>query len=148
MKIFNKKLLSLIFALSFLVSCNIKPKKIDYGKDHCTFCDMTVVDKTHASEYVTKKGKSYIFDSVECMVQELNQKDNEKGLQLILVADYSNPGALINAQDATFLICKEIKSPMGANLSALSSKEKALELQKKFNGELLTWEQLKTKFRK
>ena len=38
-----------------------------------------------------------------------------------LVADYGNPGEMVPVTDASFLISEGIKSPMGANLSALSS---------------------------
>lgn len=142
----NSKILFLIF-ISF-ISCNVAPKKINYGKDHCTFCEMIVIDKTHACQYVTKKGKSFIFDSIECMVQKIDQNNLEQSLQFILVTNYLIPEQFINAKEATYLISKEIKSPMGANLSAFSSTEKALEIQQKSGGELFTWVQLKNKFKK
>lgn len=134
--------------LLILTSCSVEPKKIDYGKDHCHFCNMTVVDQTHASEYVTKKGKVYIFDAIECMVNELIELQNEGDTSFLLVANYQAPGELIDAKTATFLISKEIKSPMGANLSAFSSVEKASEILKEHGGKIYTWEQLKTKFSK
>jgi len=129
-----------------LMSCKIAPKKINYGQDHCAFCDMTVVDKTHASEYVTKKGKSYIFDAIECMVQKINQENNEGKLAYILVANYQKPGELIDALSATFLITPKIKSPMGANLSAFKSIENAKKVQSELGGTLYNWQQLKEKF--
>jgi len=109
---------------------------------------MTVVDKTHASEYVTKKGRAYTFDAIECLVNDLKENKNEDMMSFILVANYSNPGELIAATEATYLISKSIKSPMGANLSAFKLKEKATEHLNKGNGKLYNWEQLKTKFSK
>jgi len=129
-----------------LVSCGVKPKEIDYGNDHCHFCDMTVVDKTHASEYVTKKGKAFMFDAIECMVNEINKNQNEEDLVYILVADYENPGTLVDARESAFLISKEIKSPMGAYLSAFSNREIAKATQAKHGGSIYTWEELKEKF--
>jgi copper chaperone NosL len=128
-----------------LISCKVEPKEIGYGKDHCHLCDMTVVDKTHAAEYVTKKGKAYMFDAVECMVMKVNRETKEETLEFILVADYGNPGDLVNAKEAIYLISEKIKSPMGANLSAFSSNEKAIATQKEFGGNLYSWEELKTK---
>jgi copper chaperone NosL len=136
--------IGLFFAL---ISCKVAPEKINYGQDHCAFCDMTVVDKTHASEYVTKKGKSYVFDAIECMTQKINQENNEEKLAYILVANYQKPGVLIDATSATYLITKKIKSPMGANLSAFSSLENAKKLQTEFGGTIYNWQQLKEKFR-
>ena len=135
-------------ALFILNSCSVEPKKINYGKDHCHYCDMTVVDKTHASEYVTKKGKAYTFDAIECLVNELNENKNEDMMAFILVSDYSSPGKLIKATEATYLISKNIKSPMGANLSAFELKETASKHINKNEGKLYNWEQLKTKFSK
>ncbi len=129
-------------------SCSVEPAPIQYGDDHCNFCDMTVVDKTHAAEYTTKKGKSYVFDAIECMVNQMKQKNNEDKMAFILVADYSHPGTLIDAKTATFIITPEIKSPMGANISALPDTKTAQELQVKYGGELYNWEQLKDKFKK
>ena len=76
------------------------------------------------------------------MVNDLTEK-NEEDLAIVLVANYANPGEMIDAKTAKYLISSEIKSPMGANLSAVSSLEKAEELQQKFSGDIYTWKQLK-----
>ncbi|WP_369049145.1 nitrous oxide reductase accessory protein NosL [Tenacibaculum sp. UWU-22] len=131
-----------------LMACNIAPQKIKYGVNHCNFCDMTVVDKTHAAEYVTKKGKSYVFDSIECMLHELNEKNNEQDLAFILVADYQKPAVLIKAKEASYLVTDKIKSPMGANLSAFNSLDTAIEMQQKLGGAVYTWQQIKTAIKK
>ena len=130
--------------LLILFSCKVEPQKINYGIDHCVFCEMTVVDKTHASEYVTKKGKSYIFDSIECMVHKMNQEHNESDLAFILVNDYQNPGQLISAKSATYLITDKIKSPMGANLTAFGNMDKAKKIQQELGGSLYNWQELLT----
>ena len=132
----------------FFTACGIEPKPLAYGDDHCALCDMTVVDKTHAAEYTTKKGKSFPFDSVECLVWKINKAHNEDKLAFILVADYMHPGELINAKDATYLISEGIQSPMGANLSAFATEEAAQAKQKEFKGELFNWEQLKNQLKK
>jgi len=130
------------------VSCKVEPKEINYGKDHCLLCDMTVVDKTHAAQYVTKKGKVYMFDAVECLVMKVNRENNEDLMAFVLVADYNNPGNLIDAKTASYLISEKIKSPMGANLSAFNSLEAAKKMQSKKSGDVYTWEQLKTKLKR
>jgi len=138
------KFIGILFTL---ISCKVEPQKINFGQDHCAFCEMTVVDKTHASEYVTQKGKSYIFDSIECMVQKINEENNEGELAYILVANYQKPGELINAQNSTYLITKKIKSPMGAYLSAFSSLENAKKVENELGGKIYNWQQLKEKFK-
>jgi len=131
-----------IVLLVLSVSCKVAPETISYGKDQCSFCVMNIVDKTHSAQYVTKKGKQFKFDAIECMVNDLSEK-SENDLAFILVADYGDPGEMIDAQTATYLISKEIKSPMGAYLSALSTSQKADELQQKHTGNTFTWETLK-----
>jgi len=138
----------LIVSIFIFTSCKVEPKEINYGNDHCNFCDMTVVDKTHAAQYVTKKGKAYMFDAIECMVNELNRDNSEEIMSFLLVADYANPGNLVDAKTSTYLISKKIKSPMGANLSAFNSKEIAKKMLAKNGGELYTWSQLKVKLSK
>ncbi|PHR71619.1 MAG: hypothetical protein COA67_06285 [Lutibacter sp.] len=144
----NKAIRTILYFAMFTVvySCKVEPKKIDYGNNHCHFCDMTVVDKTHAAQYVTRKGKAYMFDAVECMMNSLNQDKNEELMEFLLVADYANPGNLVDAKTATYLISEKIKSPMGANLSAFSSKETAQKQLSDKGGKLFTWTELKSKF--
>ncbi|WP_457619262.1 nitrous oxide reductase accessory protein NosL [Lutibacter sp.] len=144
MKINNLKSLIGIATLLFIASCKVEPQAIEYGKDQCSYCKMNIVDKTHAAQYVTKKGKQFKFDAIECMINDLSNK-KEGDMALLLVANYANPGKMINAESATYLISKEIKSPMGANLSAFFSKSKAEEFQQKYGGENYTWITLKHK---
>lgn len=131
-----------IIILLLTISCKVEPETIEYGKDQCSFCVMNIVDKTHAAQYVTKKGKQFKFDAIECLVNDLSEK-NEGDLAIILVANYSNPGEMIDAKTASYLISPNIKSPMGANLSAVSTFENAKELQQKYAGEIYNWETLK-----
>jgi copper chaperone NosL len=145
----NKSIPFITVILTMLVglnSCNVEPKEINYGEDHCYYCDMTVVSKTHAAQYVTKKGKAHMFDAIECMVREINDRENEEELAFMLVADYQNPGVLMNAHKSTFLICPEIKSPMGANLSAFSTEGKATSVKDDLGGNTYNWIKLRERF--
>ena len=126
------------------ISCKVEPEAIEFGKDQCSFCKMNIVDKTHSAQFVTAKGKQFKFDAIECMVNYIGQKNEEK-IALLLVADYGYPGEMTEAEKATYLITPAIKSPMGANLSAFSAKNKAEEVQRKNQGEIYTWETVKQK---
>lgn len=132
----------LIIALLLLFfSCNVSPKPIDYGNDGCHFCKMTIVDKVHAAEIVTKKGKVYKFDATECMVNFMGDFDTNE-IELYLSNNYTEPEALIDATEATFLISENIPSPMGAFLSAFKNKTDAEKTQSEKGGTLYSWEQL------
>ena len=53
-----KKLIQLLIPILLItVSCKVEPDEIEYGKDGCHFCKMTIVDNQHAAELVTAKGK-------------------------------------------------------------------------------------------
>lgn len=131
-------LVAFIFCLT---SCVVEPSPINYGTDACHFCKMTIVDKVHASEIVTKKGKIYKFDAIECMIVFLNDFDNSK-VQLFLSNNYLEPVSLIDATKATFLISKNISSPMGAFLSAFNSKAAAEKVKQNKGGKLFNWEEI------
>ncbi len=143
----NTKFLKLFLGtvvLLLAISCKVAPEAIEFGKDQCSFCKMNIVDKMHAAQFVTAKGKQFKFDAIECMVNYIDQNREEK-IALLLVADYGNPGEMTDAEKATYLISTAIKSPMGANLSAFSSKNTAEEFQQKNPGEIYTWESVKQK---
>lgn len=133
-----------IFALLlFVFGCNVSPTPIDYGSDGCSYCKMTIVDKTHAAEIVTKKNKAYKFDATECMVNFIHEFDTAE-IELYLVTDYAKPGTLIDAKKATFLISKSIPSPMGAFLSAFNKNEDAKNMKADKGGDMYSWEELRT----
>lgn len=134
-----------LFTVSLLVlmSCSVKPQKIEYGKDACNFCKMNIVETKFAAQIVTNKGRSVKYDAVECLLNDIKDKE-EQSLAYILVTDYTKPKELIDATKATYLISKKIKSPMGANLSAYATKKEA-----QLNGDnLFNWQTLKAHFNK
>ena len=139
------KLIYLSLVLFVFASCEVNPRPINYGADGCHFCSMTIVDKQHAAQIVTKKGKAFKFDAVECMVNHLKDVDMAT-IELFLVNDYLAPGELIDAKIATFLITREIPSPMGEYLSAFKSRVEAENIEDENNGKLYSWEELLTRF--
>lgn len=131
-----------IVLLSFFIfSCSIEPQPINYGQDACVYCKMNIVDTQHAAEIVTKKGKVYKYDAIECMVNYLKDKDMNS-IALFLVSNYGTQDGLIDATKATYIKSQEIPSPMGAFLSGLDSEQRAKELLKEKGGKLFTWEEL------
>ena len=128
-------------------SCNVSPQDIDYGNDGCHFCKMTIVDKVHAAEFVTSKGKVYKFDATECMINFLKDFEDASEVELYLTNNYSEPEALIDATKATFLISENIPSPMGAFLSAFKSKAEAEKILSEKGGTLYSWNELLAHFK-
>ncbi|MEZ4773215.1 MAG: nitrous oxide reductase accessory protein NosL [Bacteroidia bacterium] len=133
-----------ISVIVIFCACQPKAQEINYGSDACHFCKMTIVDKQHASQLVTSKGKAYVFDSVECMIH-YRQISSPETFLFTLVSDYTQPGILIPAEISTFLITPDIPSPMGANLSAFESRSAAMKLVDERSGELFTWTEIQKK---
>jgi copper chaperone NosL len=150
MEIINKKSMkamnTIILLLSFLITigCQKEISPIDYGKDQCSHCKMTIVDKKYGAEIVTSKGKAYKFDAAECLIGYLTQNNlAESDLDKILVTDLSQPEKLIDAATATFLISSKLRSPMGENISSFADRKTAEKYRDQFGGEIYEWQSLK-----
>ncbi len=124
-----------------VLACKIGPEPIVYGTDTCHFCSMTIVDKQHGSEWVTDKGKVFKFDSVECLLNNHIQSDQES-IALFMCNHYNAPGELIDTEKAFFLISEGIPSPMGAYLTAFDSRASAMKAHDEHGGDLYNWSEL------
>lgn len=134
--------LTILFML-ILGGCAPEFEEIKYGSDQCDYCKMTIMDDKFSAQLVTKKGRNYKFDAIECMIWFLNdeyvKREDVYGMR---VADYTNPGKMIDAENAYYLISPEIRSPMGAHLAAFPSKEDAERYKNELGGEVYAFEQL------
>ena len=128
------------------ISCDIKPAEIAYGKDGCHFCAMTIVDNQHAAQILNTKGKAFKFDAIECMLNDLKKRPTSE-IGLVFVNDYNNPGELVIAQEATYLISPAIPSPMGAFLSAGENESEIMSLKEAQGGDMYNWISIKEKFK-
>ena len=137
-------MIRILIFLSVLLTwaCTAGPQPIRYGEDACNYCKMTIVDQQHSAEVVTLKGKVYKFDAIECLVHYVVPLD-ESTFSHLLVADFGEPGTLINAQDASYLISPNLPSPMGAFLNAFNDANRSAAIQRKMGGELHNWTSLK-----
>lgn len=144
---FSKSLTLSIFLilLGITMGCSVSSRPIDYGATACHYCSMTIVDKQHASQIVTTKGKVFNFDAIECMLNHVKENEISTSVALYMVNDYNQPGELIDATQATFLITKAIPSPMGAFLTAFKTAEAAKQILQQNEGEVFSWEELDAK---
>jgi copper chaperone NosL len=108
---------------------------------------MTIVDQQHASQIVTKKGRNYKYDAIECMVQSLpDWQSNE--INTYLISDYNSPGKMINALEAKYLISESIPSPMGAFLSGFDTESQRDTFVKLETDRRLSWTEMKVDIQK
>ena len=136
---------TLILLMVVAMGCKVEPEPIRYGSDLCQHCHMTIVDNQHAAQLVTQKGRISKFDAIECMVNYLKSKD-ESDFQILLIADYSQPGKLVDATSASYVISPAVPSPMGAFLSGFEGKDSAEKFRNDQGGQMYSWSQLKTYF--
>lgn len=137
-----KRFFTLSFLIVFFTACEVAPQKIEYGHDACHYCDMTIVSPQHASQMVTKKGRSYKYDAIECLVHSLQEDFADTEMAFKLVADFDRPGEFVDAEKAGYLVSENIQSPMGENLSAFDGNEAVKKAQENFTGEIFSWEEL------
>lgn len=130
-----------LFATVFLSACSNSPQPIEYGKDACHFCQMTIVDKIHGAEIVTDKGKIFKFDAAECLIRHKNELTSTEGFQF-LTNHFESPEKLIPLEGATFLISENLPSPMGAYLTAFKTKVAAEGVKNEKKGKLYNWTEL------
>jgi copper chaperone NosL len=136
------KYLLLCLVLVSFMACTTEPRPINYGEDVCYYCKMNIVDRQHAAEAVTHKGRVYTFDAIECMLNYVNRHGNTGAYKFLLVNNYLDPGAFVPALESHYLISEEVPSPMGAFLSAFPDEESARSMQEKKGGQTFDWNEL------
>ncbi|WP_179862361.1 nitrous oxide reductase accessory protein NosL [Longibacter salinarum] len=143
---------SLLFAAltALLLGCSPEPEPIRYGNDACSFCRMTIADARYGAELVTTTGKTYTFDSVECLAGFVNENTgpNKVDIHSLWVSDYKRPGTLINVDDAFFIQGGTLRSPMAMNVAAFSASASSPQTVADSTGGTVTkWDHLRTMVR-
>lgn len=138
-------IISLGLATLLATACSREPKAIVYGTDTCEYCEMTISNERYGAVFVTSKGRTHKFDSIECMIEAQlpGEKFADTEVHALYVVTYSSKGALREAGGATYLVSEGMPSPMGANLTAFSSPEDASHVQHVKTGEILDWDGVK-----
>jgi copper chaperone NosL len=132
--------LVLAAALSASACGGPEPRPISYGADACESCLMGIADEGHGAEMVSRTGKAYTFDSIECLAAWLRSMDDPSTVYSVWVTDYSNPPNLIPAEQAHFLASPVLQSPMGLGLTAFARVEDRDGGVNAFGGKALDWE--------
>ncbi len=131
-----------------LISCKVEPEPLAYGEDGCAHCKMTLMDRKFGAELVTKKGKVYKFDDVNCMLNFYHSGEiAPEDVAFKLVTDFSQPGKLIEADNAFYLKSSKIQSPMASQVAAFEKEASMKEVRAQVNGIYLVWGELVTQFK-
>jgi copper chaperone NosL len=142
------KILSIALLAILLVSCSIEPEPIVYGEDACHHCKMTLMDRKFGAELVTKKGKIYKFDDVNCMLSFYNSGEvASDDFSHKLVVDFTQPAKLIEADKAFYLKSPKIKSPMASQVAAFEREQNMKATKDELGGIYMVWGELVTQFK-
>jgi len=135
---------ALLSLLALLSACSApKPAPIVVGEDLCAFCEMQVSDPRFPAQVVTKTGKAYKFDAVECMVAFLAEgRVPADQVHSLWVTAFDEPGKLIRAEEARYLRSPELRSPMGLNVAAFRTLEDLEGVRSEVGGVEVRWDDL------
>ncbi|OGU14392.1 MAG: hypothetical protein A2X61_12900 [Ignavibacteria bacterium GWB2_35_12] len=142
-------MLSLILSATLINACSREPEPIDYGKDMCSYCKMSIVEKQFGTELITKKGKLEKFDSIECLAAFLQSGVISSGdILSCWITDYYHPGNFLKADESFYLHSENLRSPMGEFLSGYSNINEAKKSMNQHGGNILNWNEVKSLVKK
>jgi copper chaperone NosL len=124
-----------------IISCNSNPEPIEFGKDQCAFCKMTIVDEKFGSELITPQGRVLKYDAAECMAQDIGNDGQEFSALYAIALD--QPGKLVLVDSLKFVIHESIRSPMGANLGGFIG-----NVDEKYLDSVMTWPKIVQRLKK
>ncbi|NBC18911.1 MAG: hypothetical protein GVY18_16540 [Bacteroidetes bacterium] len=138
--------ITLMLGLLLLAGCTPEPEPIRYGQDECAYCRMAITDPRYGSELVTSTGKTYMFDSIECLaahVQTTAQESPEIEVHSLWVTDYTRPEHLIRVDAAAFLHSDSLRSPMALNVAAFGDRARRDAAHDSLGGTPMGWAEVK-----
>ncbi|MEX1211935.1 MAG: nitrous oxide reductase accessory protein NosL [Balneolaceae bacterium] len=131
----------LLFVL-ILSGCTQGPRELSMGEEECAHCRMMLSESAYASQVVMNRGRSFPFDSIECMVAFWVTHIEPESIHSVWVPDFRNEDVWLDATTAVYLQSETMRSPMGLSLSAYDSEESARLQMEESGGRLLSWEEL------
>ncbi|HRI20926.1 MAG TPA: nitrous oxide reductase accessory protein NosL [Panacibacter sp.] len=139
-------MLSSLFILLLFCACSKGPQPLQLGKDNCDFCQMTVSDARFGAEIVTIKGKVFKFDDMHCILTYIKSGIlDEKDIKDIYLVDFSGTHELKNRYQMFLLKSDDLRSPMGGNIAAFSSRDSLSAVMNSFKGQEIQWDNIETK---
>ncbi|MBX9928761.1 MAG: nitrous oxide reductase accessory protein NosL [Gemmatimonadaceae bacterium] len=138
--------LGLLGILSSLACADAAPRAIELGTDRCEQCGMTISDVRFGGAVVSTRGRTRMFDSVDCLVRFVNSLPAGDG-SVPYVIDLQHPGTLIPARTAAYLRGSTLRSPMGESIVAFIDATHAEEQRTMLGGRVTSWTTLAAELR-
>ena len=97
---------------------------------------MTISDSKYGGEIITKKGKTYKFDDIHCIVSfENNSAFNKTEINHTYYVNYEDPHDFLESSHAFLLRSSKFNTPMAGNVAAFKSKQSLNNAAAKFAGD-------------
>lgn len=124
----------LVVIIISLAGCAVGVQPVNYGKENCELCKMTIMNNQFAAELITKKGKVFKFDDIHCMALYIkNVPVDKENINQLFITDFSMPGKFINAGNAVFIKSENLRSPMEGNIAAFENADSAKKYLMQFD---------------
>lgn len=115
------------------------PPEIRYGEDVCDRCNMIINEARYAASYVTNTGDVRRFDDIGGMFAHVHDVPEE--VTFYWVHDYETE-EWIKADEAVYVSAAGLRTPMGFDIVAFSTQEKAEALAAETGGEVYSFEEV------
>lgn len=112
---------SILILLSWMLfaGCEPTPEPIAFGHDECAYCRMIVSERGFGSRLLTEKGRTYTFDSIECLAAfEIRGDVATANIHSRLFQNLDDPSRSLHLDEAHIRHDPDVRSPMGLSLSA------------------------------
>jgi copper chaperone NosL len=143
-----RNFLALLASGALFIGCTPEPQPVQFGSDQCEYCRMIITEPEFASQILNKQGRSFKFDSIECMSAHDLTTDDHGNNHSHLGPDFKGSYGWLKAQDAYYLHSETLRSPMGLYLSAYADQDAAGDYREEYHGVILDWNNVKELVRK
>ena len=136
----NYKSNTIFFIVLLFVACGeSEVPKIKFNVDQCDYCRMNISDGKFAAALITKKGRTYKFDDLSCMLKYKTENTNSVFKQLY-ISDFIKTNTMLPVEQAFYLESEKISGPMQGHIAAFANRDSALFYQKLYDAKLVAWE--------
>lgn len=143
--LFIGAILSVILLTGCSRKVSDKPPDIMAGKDPCDNCFMIINENKYAGAFWLDNGEAKRFDDIGCMMSYVSK--NNSMVSAYWVFDYLT-GTPLKADNSFFLSSDNFETPMGSGIIAVQSKSEAYKLAEKYKANVISFNELKTKYKK
>lgn len=115
------------------------PPEIQYGRDICVQCGMIASEPRFAAAYRLEDGTAQIFDDLGDLILRQRAAQHVIDPSETWVHDFETE-EWVDVANAYFVTTLSVTTPMGHNILAFSTEERAVAFASAVNGEVIRWD--------